>query len=421
LSSNALSRDDLMTIADRVIRRGHQLRRRRTALRFSALAAVVGVVAATLLSFGTSESSLRTVDRPDVGQVDRPDVGQVVPTPTTVPVAGGAPAVDPVPVPGTPSLDLPLGQAPTTTAPSGVPSVSPLTGRIAFVRERDGSHDQAIYVMNADGSGERRLSNSVFNDVSPAWSPDGTRIAFASYREGTGGAQIYVMNADGTAQQRLTFVAGDAGWPAWSPDGARIAYSVTESPAGVTCSTPGFQPPRTWVMNADGSNAQPVTGPNDPAKTCGQLFPAWSPDGTRLAYEDMTTGAGGPHIATIDLATGQTRLEVPGHQPAWSPDGRSIAYYAVDSPALRVLEVGSTGGRDVVRVDETVMFMVRPAWSPDGQHILFARFECTDGLCGFPMPPPSRGKTIWSVRIDGTSLTQLTSGNWNDSYPSITR
>jgi len=419
LSSDALPRDDLMAIADRVIRRGHQLRRRRTALQLSAVAAVVGIIAAMSLSFGTSEESLKTVDRPDAGQI--------VPASTTVPVAVGAPAVgepavdapavDAVPVPGVPSLNLPSVLAPTTTAPSGRPSVSPLTGRVAFVRERDGSH--AIYVMNADGSGEQRLTNSAVSDVSPAWSPDGTRIAFASYREGP--TQIYVMNADGSAQQRLTFGAGDAGWPAWSPDGARIAYSVTESP-GWTCSTPVGQPPRIWVMNADGSNAQPVTGPNDPAKTCGQLMPAWSPDGTRIAYtEDASSVGRGFQIATIDLATGTTRLEAKGHQPAWSPDGRFIAYYAVDSPALRVLEVGSTGVRDVVRVNETVILMVRPAWSPDGQHILFARFECTDDFCGFPMPAPRTGTTIWSVRIDGTSLTQLTSGNGNESYPSITR
>src|SRR5687767_6499255 len=208
LSSEALSRDELMMIADRVIRRGHQLRRRRTALQLCAVAAVVGIIAAMSLSFGTSEESLKTVDRPDVGQI--------VPASTTVPVAigepaVGSPAVDAVPVPGAPSLNLPPGVAPTTTAPSGRPSVSPLTGRIAFVRERDGSH--AIYVMNADGSGEQRLTNSAVSDVSPAWSPDGTRIAFASYREGP--TQIYVMNADGSAQQRLTFGTGDAGWPAW--------------------------------------------------------------------------------------------------------------------------------------------------------------------------------------------------------------
>ena len=92
---------------------------------------------------------------------------------------------------------------------------------IAFVSERDGNRE--IYVMSADGSAVRRLTDHPAADVYPAWSPDGARIAFVSERDGN--ADIYVMNADGTAPQRLTNSPAEEAFPAWSPDGARSRLS----------------------------------------------------------------------------------------------------------------------------------------------------------------------------------------------------
>src|SRR4051794_11122649 len=74
-------------------------------------------------------------------------------------------------------------------------------GKIAFESDRDGN--QEIYVMNADGTGQTRLTANVASDLLPAWSADGTKIAFDSDRDG-GYTQIYVMNANGTGQTRLT-------------------------------------------------------------------------------------------------------------------------------------------------------------------------------------------------------------------------
>ena len=77
--------------------------------------------------------------------------------------------------------------------------------------------------MNADGTGQTRLTDNAASDVAPVWSPDGAKIAF----ESTGGrpAEIYVMNADGTGQTRLTNNDAEDEDPAWSPDGAKIAFS----------------------------------------------------------------------------------------------------------------------------------------------------------------------------------------------------
>ena len=74
----------------------------------------------------------------------------------------------------------------------GSPSWSPDGGRIAFDSLRDGNGE--IYVMNADGSGQTRLTDDPGFDGSASWSPDGSRIAFQSFRDGDANPEIYVMN-----------------------------------------------------------------------------------------------------------------------------------------------------------------------------------------------------------------------------------
>src|SRR2546426_1083458 len=112
------------------------------------------------------------------------------------------------------------------------PAQAVSNGKIAFVSDRDG--DSAIYVMNADGTGQKRLTNDTHGDVEPAFSPYGTKIAFSSNRDGIleGDPQnyeIYVMNIDGSNQQRRTNnTAGDEN-PAWSHDGTKIVF---ERPGG---------------------------------------------------------------------------------------------------------------------------------------------------------------------------------------------
>ena len=73
--------------------------------------------------------------------------------------------------------------------------------------------------MNADGSGQKRLTNIPGLDALPCWSPDGKKIAFQSHRDGN--SEIYVMNADGSEQKRLTYSNGiktrRSSRPCWSP------------------------------------------------------------------------------------------------------------------------------------------------------------------------------------------------------------
>jgi len=133
-------------------------------------------------------------------------------------------------------------------------SWSPDESKIAFViGNRNGSH---IYVMNADGTGQIRLTSGEWIYQDPQWSPDGTKIVFV--REAItlgGGSQIMLMNADGSGQTNLTSMGPGYMTPTWSPDGTKIAFSRS----GVI-----------YVMNLDGSNETRITN-NDRYNS----YPTW--------------------------------------------------------------------------------------------------------------------------------------------------
>ena len=234
--------------------------------------------------------------------------------------------------------------------------------QIAFVSARDGNWQ--IYVMDADGKNQRRLTNNVWEDWFPSWSPDGERIVFNSRRDGNFRNdfgitdEIYVMDADGSNQQRLTENLFDDRDPSWSPDGERIVFSSR-----------GHGPDEIYVMDADGSNQRRLTE---------NLFddrdPSWSPDGEWIAFVSDRDGLFNDEIYVMDAdGSNQRRLtENPAddRDPSWSPDGERIAFVS-ERDGNSEIYVMDADGKNQRRLTRNPSPDTNPSWSPDGKRIVF--------------------------------------------------
>ena len=217
--------------------------------------------------------------------------------------------------------------------------------------------------MNADGSDVRPLTESDYASLMPVWSPDGQKIAFASTR-------TYDVQQQGGRQQ-------------------------VES---------GFE---IWVMNADGSDPQRITGnPEDQA-----IYPHWSPDGKLLTYMEIGDQA---RILLQEPASNTSSsmltADVPGRHwtPVWSPDGKTIIFMNQDdsneentSAGIWVIDVET---REAVQINATASNDGDASFSPDGKQIVFVSDR--DGL-----------PAVYIMDADGQNVRRLTNDGASYAHP----
>ena len=269
-------------------------------------------------------------------------------------------------------------------------------GKIAFVKSQFGAPTTSmVHTMEPDGSGVAPLpTGSLAHSSFPAWSPDGIRIAFKSGSP----ADIYVQNADGSGQTKLTDNPDEDGYPNWSPDGTRLVFASRLSGSDSDI----------YVMNADGSGKTRLT--NDPQD---EFSPAWSPNGEKIAFvRDVFENF---HLRTGIFVMNPDGTEVTELRPVlhvganaapdWSPDNTKIVFWSNQDDNNGDIYVMNADGSGQIRLTNDPAFETDPAWSPDGTKIVFNR-SSVDLETG----------NVAVMNPDGTGLTNLTnapSGQFN--------
>jgi Tol biopolymer transport system component len=216
--------------------------------------------------------------------------------------------------------------------------------RFAFSQKvgGDANTSEEIFTLSADGRDLNRVTDNAFWDLYPAWSPDDARIAFLSQRSDTLG--IFVMNSDGSDQAELLDSDAHEADIDWVQD--RIAFT-RES--------------RIWTMNADGSDARPLTDPpkagewGDANLPFGDYDPRISPDGSRVIFERLLSDEsshGNYDLFVIDTATSEEdRLTHSGYSQglaSWSHSGKQLVYVvaAIDDAGQYDLYMMNADGSD---------------------------------------------------------------------------
>ena len=213
---------------------------------------------------------------------------------------------------------------------------------------------------------------------------DGARIAFVTGRHGGQNPEIYVMSPDGSHAQRVTNDRLWSVYPTWSPDQAELAFDGSGD---------------LYVVSASGSNVRRLTSGGE------DWWPAWSPDGTRIAFTRDVSGwfdweifvmeADGSHPVRLTFDAG-------GDKPTWSPDGTRIAFGAGD------IYVMNADGSDLRPLISGPAWDQLPAWSPDGSRIAFTRAT---------IEGDDVEADVWIVDVDGSNPVNLTRHPADDREP----
>jgi Tol biopolymer transport system component len=322
------------------------------------------------------------------------------------------------------------------TLPFGWVALSPDGKKIVFTSS-DANGD-GLFVMDANGGNVKRLTTG--HDIESAWSRDGKKIAFARFKDDHSEiCVVTLVEANGeidpaASQQTIQRLIGggivranengppspveaaapppdvdaglppgetwslDYGQPAWSPDGTKIAFAYNQHGTGK----------HLYIMDANGQNVRDISGTDNDQ---GFVYPAWSPDGKRIVYTDIGPDGVGLLFCINADGTNKIRLPQPVDQvevntyPAWSPDGRKIAYVSITGVQGTLYVMNDDGSGAKALLKNEVVHECRPAWGPMANTLPLARI--TTNRSTRPVPPPVGPSTPGGTVTSNVGSTEL--------------
>jgi Tol biopolymer transport system component len=249
--------------------------------------------------------------------------------------------------------------------------------------------------VDASGAGANpaRLTNDGEAENYPSWSPDGSRLV---YQRDFNGSAIYVINADGTGQQRLSPTPGSDVTPSWSPDGTKIVYArLHQAPL---LNQPSMTDIR--IMNVDGTGDHAVL-----ANTVFSVEPRWSVN-NQLVFMSLMHGSDLEiYVMNVEGSRLQ-QLTSAGNNadPVWSPDGSRITFGSDRGNKLNIFAMQADGTEQQQLTHFEAPYEAGDTnWSSDGKKITFEW-----DINGMKQSSPNAYAEVWTMNADGSG--EITTG-----------